>query len=270
MNKIVVLSEGRIVEVDNHENLMFLEGHYHALITKQVLVEEDENIEETDESKPCRRYSSRDFKEMSLQTNPAKITEGEESNTEVIKKILVLNGPENFMIITGGFLAVLTGAVPPAYTVVFGNVFGVRNRSINQRFSNTPYSDSKELERRRSNKRILSLFFASPNTRNLNCIVDVLEGQFDCFTKSSCNCFLLCRLFLLFQTLLFGVVGEKLTKRLRSFLFASMLYQEVGWYDRSENETGALCSKLSSDAAWVQRVRIVPGFFWLRLLHHVI
>lgn len=36
--------------------------------------------------------------------------------------------------------------------------------------------------------------------------------------------------------------------------FCSMINQEIGWFDLPENSTGALCSKLASDAANVQGV----------------
>ena len=40
--------------------------------------------------------------------------------------------------------------------------------------------------------------------------------------------------------------------RLRGLIFETMLRQEVGWFDNPSNGTGALCSKLSTDAAAVQ------------------
>lgn len=54
---------------------------------------------------------------------------------------------------------------------------------------------------------------------------------------------------------MFGIAGENLTKRLRIEMFVSMVRQEMGWYDRKENGVGALCARLSSEAAQVQGVR---------------
>lgn len=53
---------------------------------------------------------------------------------------------------------------------------------------------------------------------------------------------------------MFSIAGEKLTMRLRSEMFKSMLRQEMGWYDRKDNGVGALCAKLSGEAAHVQGV----------------
>ena len=51
---------------------------------------------------------------------------------------------------------------------------------------------------------------------------------------------------------MFGISGENLTKRLRSQGFKSMLSQEIAWFDEPENNIGALCTRLSVEAAAVQ------------------
>lgn len=55
-----------------------------------------------------------------------------------------------------------------------------------------------------------------------------------------------------FQCYMFNIAGVKLTNRLRVLSFGSMLQQEMGWYDESKNSIGALCARLSSDAAGIQ------------------
>ena len=58
-----------------------------------------------------------------------------------------------------------------------------------------------------------------------------------------------------FQVAMFTVAGEYLTLRMRKLAFAAMLKQEMGWFDQPNNNTGALCSRLSADAAAIQGVR---------------
>ena len=55
-----------------------------------------------------------------------------------------------------------------------------------------------------------------------------------------------------FQVAMFTVAGEHLTLRMRKMAFAAMLKQEMGWFDHPNNNTGALCSRLSADAAAIQ------------------
>lgn len=55
---------------------------------------------------------------------------------------------------------------------------------------------------------------------------------------------------------MFSLSGETLTSRLRKLTFAAMLRQEVAWFDEDKNAVGALCSRLSGDAASVQGVSV--------------
>ncbi|CAF1238971.1 unnamed protein product, partial [Didymodactylos carnosus] len=59
-----------------------------------------------------------------------------------------------------------------------------------------------------------------------------------------------------FVNFLFACSGECLTKRLRSNAFLIILRQELGWFDKQENNTGALCRMLASDAAEIQSLAI--------------
>ncbi|KAM7316116.1 hypothetical protein ACRRTK_024796 [Alexandromys fortis] len=54
------------------------------------------------------------------------------------------------------------------------------------------------------------------------------------------------------QGFTFGKAGEILTKRLRYHVFKSMLRQDMSWFDDHRNSTGALTTRLASDAADVK------------------
>lgn len=43
--------------------------------------------------------------------------------------------------------------------------------------------------------------------------------------------------------------------RMRAISFASMLRQEIGWFDREENNIGALVTRLSSDTSSLKVIR---------------
>nr|XP_033787111.1 ATP-dependent translocase ABCB1 [Geotrypetes seraphini] len=53
------------------------------------------------------------------------------------------------------------------------------------------------------------------------------------------------------QGFTFGKSGEILTKRLRLLAFKAMLRQEIGWFDDPKNSTGALTTRLATDASQV-------------------
>ncbi|KAL5991267.1 hypothetical protein ACLOJK_012174 [Asimina triloba] len=46
----------------------------------------------------------------------------------------------------------------------------------------------------------------------------------------------------------FAVMGERLTKRIREKMLQRMLTFEVGWFDRDENSSSAVCARLASEA----------------------
>ena len=50
----------------------------------------------------------------------------------------------------------------------------------------------------------------------------------------------------------FGIMGAKLSRRVRVLLFRALLTQEVGWFDKEENNSGALTSRLGTDAQHVR------------------
>ncbi|CAF0864240.1 unnamed protein product [Rotaria sordida] len=52
----------------------------------------------------------------------------------------------------------------------------------------------------------------------------------------------------------FAISGSKLTQRIRSKAFACLLRQEVAYFDRPENSSGAICTRLSLDASAVQEM----------------
>ncbi|KAF8653189.1 hypothetical protein HU200_062639 [Digitaria exilis] len=55
-------------------------------------------------------------------------------------------------------------------------------------------------------------------------------------------------LFYTIQHYNFGSMGENLTKRVREHMLTKLLTFEIGWFDRDENSTGAICSQLAKDA----------------------
>ncbi|PIA30334.1 hypothetical protein AQUCO_05600043v1 [Aquilegia coerulea] len=50
----------------------------------------------------------------------------------------------------------------------------------------------------------------------------------------------------------FGVMGEHLTKRIREAMLAKVLTFEIEWFDHENNSSGALCSRLSTEANLVR------------------
>ncbi|XP_059085287.1 ATP-dependent translocase ABCB1-like isoform X5 [Tigriopus californicus] len=58
------------------------------------------------------------------------------------------------------------------------------------------------------------------------------------------------------QISMFTLAGEHLTLRMRKLSFEAMLRQEMAWFDLPSNSTGALCTRISSDASAIQGLAI--------------
>ncbi|KAK6933229.1 ABC transporter type 1, transmembrane domain [Dillenia turbinata] len=54
------------------------------------------------------------------------------------------------------------------------------------------------------------------------------------------------------QHFYFGIMGEKMTERVRRMMFSAMLRNEVGWFDEEENSADSLSMLLANDATFVR------------------
>ncbi|XP_058099065.1 ABC transporter B family member 20-like isoform X2 [Magnolia sinica] len=54
------------------------------------------------------------------------------------------------------------------------------------------------------------------------------------------------------QHFYFGIMGEKMTERVRRMMFSAMLRNEVGWFDEEENSADTLSVRLANDATFVR------------------
>ncbi|XP_060207621.1 ABC transporter B family member 2-like [Lycium barbarum] len=52
----------------------------------------------------------------------------------------------------------------------------------------------------------------------------------------------------------FGIIGERLTLRVREMMFSAMLRNEIGWFDEMHNSSSTLASRLESDATLLRTV----------------
>ncbi|XP_026443149.1 ABC transporter B family member 20-like [Papaver somniferum] len=54
------------------------------------------------------------------------------------------------------------------------------------------------------------------------------------------------------QHFYFGIMGEKMTERVRRMMFSAMLRSEVGWFDEEDNSADNLSMRLANDATFVR------------------
>ncbi|CAG9855747.1 unnamed protein product [Phyllotreta striolata] len=212
-NKIIVLSNGVVVEEGTHEQLMGLKKEYFRLVTAQVksleafaqsnhvkaetkALVDDEEIMETSDSKDIADESD-DFS-----------VDNDSSFIEIIK----MNAPEWPYILVAAIGSVIMGCGMPVFAVLFGSILGT-----------LAYSDEDYVH----------------SETNKFCLYYVIAGFISMISTFS-------------QLYLLGVAGEKMTERVRAQLFQAMISQEIGFFDKKANGVGALCSRLSSEASSIQ------------------
>lgn len=227
-DKIVVISDGKVVEQGTHEELLALKGHYHALVTAQQLNKidemENENEEESEDKahKKLGRLMSivsrasstgSDIHTHEEERSPV-VADAEEEEPPPISMMTILkkNMPEYPYILLGSFGSIVIGFAMPLFAVLFGDILGVMAKENDD--------DIRE----------------GTNEYSLYFVIAGVSVGIATFT----------------QMFTYGVAGEKLTMRLRGEMFEAMVRQEVAWFDKKSNSSGSLCARLSGDASSVQ------------------
>ncbi|KAJ3146427.1 Multidrug resistance protein 1 [Geranomyces michiganensis] len=280
-DRIVVMNQGKIVEIGDHQSLIAADGVYKKLVDMQQIAREDderfagtEMYEEAVTSydsqgtvnSPTRRGSttatgkrkSLDIKLHETITESDQKTDDdvdqsrspfayltrmasglsgrsrtrqsaseielglpddakeEKMPTRFFRRLLMIHRPEWSLLMLGVCAAILSGAIYPVYAIMYGYILEVFT-----------LLDLDEM-RRQANRWAAGYIVVA---------VGAGIGNFG-------------------VSYLFGKIGERVTTRLRTMLFDAMLRQEVGWFDREENRTGSLVSRIAIDTA---RVNVLVG-----------
>ena len=227
---IVALEKGSVREIGRHEELMAQKGLYHSLVLRQLGEKEPEtgdcketsrleDVTKENESKqmPSGLGDSHETK-AALQLSQEETSKEQVDNEEtelpksVMARLLRTNQPEISFIIFGCLATVAVASMMPILAVLFGRMLKILS-----------FSDIEKARTDSTHYALLMLLLCGSGALSQS-----LQG------------------------LMFSISGENLTKRLRVMAFRAMLAQEMAWHDKSENNTGSLCARLSNDASKVQ------------------
>ncbi|CAF1209199.1 unnamed protein product [Rotaria sordida] len=220
-HQIYVLDKGSVIEEGTHETLMAKEGgKYQAMVKRQQI----EGIyDDQDDMMSIQKATEEDEKsilERSRLISDGQILDFNKQSSKsfrqrfVFLRLLSMNSPEWITILIGCIACILNGAAQPLFACLLVKIV--------EAFKYCSVSE------RRHHILLTSFLF-------------LLLGV---------------GLFILrfFQYTAFAISGSKLTERIRSKAFACLLRQEVAYFDRPENSSGAICTRLSSDASAVQEM----------------
>uniref|UniRef100_A0A2K5CHQ4 ATP binding cassette subfamily B member 4 n=1 Tax=Aotus nancymaae TaxID=37293 RepID=A0A2K5CHQ4_AOTNA len=226
---IAGFEDGVIVEQGSHSELMKKEGVYFKLVNMQTSGSQiqSEEFELNGEkaatgmapngwkSRLFRHSTQKNLKNSRLCQNSLDVEiDGLEANVPPVSflKVLKLNKTEWPYFVVGTVCAIANGGLQPAFSVIFSEMIAIFG----------PGDDA--VKQQKCN--MFSLLFL--------CL-----GIISFFT-------------FFLQGFTFGKAGEILTTRLRSMAFKAMLRQDMSWFDDHKNSTGALSTRLATDAAQVQ------------------
>eukprot|EP01018_Ginkgo_biloba_P008960 Gb_02468 [translate_table: standard] len=227
---IAVVQAGHVVESGSHEDLIQREhGAYAALVKLQNRTASSEDVIEGDQAGASRESHGSRVSRTSSSPSPLSDKPGvghvEDSqpveSTKVFPppsfhRLLLLNAPEWKQALMGCLGAIGFGAVQPVYTFYTGSMVFVFF-----------LKDHDEIKLK---TRTYSLIFLS---------IAIVS-----FTVN------------MIQHYNFGAMGELLTKRVRERMLSKILTFEVGWFDQEENSSGAVCSRLATEANTLSAVTI--------------
>ncbi|XP_045876168.1 phosphatidylcholine translocator ABCB4 isoform X4 [Meles meles] len=228
---IAGFEDGVIVEQGSHRELMKKEGVYFRLVNMQMSGNQIQSGEfdlELNNEKGAADMAPNGWKSRLLRNSTRKSlrnsqkyqngldVEAKELDENVppvsFLKVLKLNKTEWPYFVVGTVCAIANGALQPAFSIIFSEMIAVFG----------PGDD--DVKQQKCN--MFSLLFLG-------------LGIISFFT-------------FFLQGFTFGKAGEILTTRLRSLAFRAMLRQDMSWFDDHKNSTGALSTRLATDASQVQ------------------
>ncbi|KAF9435657.1 Multidrug resistance protein 1 [Entomortierella beljakovae] len=246
---IYVMEHGHVVASGTHESLLAQGGLYAEFVSNQQLktrkVQENDDLVMPTSSSPShdhvkivdeipdkiRRTFSRKLSGMSStksdlgRSTTAEVMDEampdyEREKKEAAKKLRLQNAPitrtikymrpDISLVTFGVFFAFTQGAIFPVFSQVLSNAI----KALSQ--YNTP---SYDLIQKANHSALLFVFLAA--------VAFVGFGG---------------------AQICFMIVGERVTRRMRSLSYRAILSQEMAFFDRPENSTGALTSRLATDS----------------------
>ncbi|KAI3722358.1 hypothetical protein L2E82_33394 [Cichorium intybus] len=219
---IVVVQNGQVVESGSHADLIQLEnGFYTSLVRLQETKQNDEPCNPC----PCppgpSLVSSTNIRQQSIMSRSSSANSANnvvddnftpQANQVIpvpsFRRLLAMNIPEYRQALCGSVGAILSGAVQPVYSFGMGSMISVYF-----------LADHDEIKHKTM---IYALWFASLAVFTM--VINIIQHY---------N---------------FASMGEYLTKRVREKMLSKILTFEIGWFDKDENSSGAICSRLAKDA----------------------
>lgn len=231
---IAGFKEGEIVERGTHDQLMAKDGVYKTLVTMQTQDRDEEEEEEiiaayVDDGKKPTPSHGKLKRLMSTTSDVGSATEDEVEETGDLKGKKKKKKKKEEKEESAPFSRIIRLNSPEWPLILFGTFCSILNGGVQPAFA-VIFAEvigvfAEDEETQKKNVAMYSLI-----------LVGIGAGSFFA---------------MLGQAYLFGKSGECLTLRIRQMVFRAMLRQDISWFDDHKNSTGALTTRLATDASQV-------------------
>ncbi|KAF5193612.1 Abc transporter b family member [Thalictrum thalictroides] len=249
-NFIVVLQSGKVIESGTHDELIQANNQEGGVYSKMVQLQQ--KTMQTEALYPS--YSPTEF-------NLSKINLPNSISVPSSR----LNSPA-FYLSPASYSIIPVDHISPAPYSITHSHSSYENEEQNLKLSSNAPSPQWRLlmMNRREWKRTLlgclgAIGFGAVQPMHAYCLGSIASVYFlpdDSHIKSETKFY--CFIFLaiagisfimnLLQHYNFAIMGERLTKRVREKMLAKVLTFEIGWFDRDENTSAAICARLATEA----------------------
>ncbi|KAL0438399.1 UNVERIFIED_CONTAM: ABC transporter B family member 13 [Sesamum latifolium] len=223
VDMIIVLKNGRVVETGTHMELMSKAGEYASLVNLQVSEHKtsprSDNITRAPGIRSNQDYACDEMSQQQLKqiTKDELETTDRELSEQIsvsspVWELIKLNAPEWPCALLGSLGAILAGMEAPLFALAITH--------------------------------ILTVFYSHDDSR----IKQEVQQMSFIFVGAA----MVTILVYLLQHYFYTLMGERLIARVRLLMFKAMLSNEIAWFDKDENSTGSLASKLATDATLVR------------------
>ncbi|CAF1074842.1 unnamed protein product [Rotaria sp. Silwood1] len=220
-HRIYVLTNGHVIEQGQHEKLMADER---SIYRETVKIQQAETTEDDTDTIMNQAIVEDDDKQKTIVEGSRLLSDDDkadvdqslssESRRPIFVRLISMNSPEWKIILIGCLACLASGASQSVFAILLSKIIDA-------------FGECDYVKQRR-------------HVFVLSSLLLVIGAVILCIH--------------LIQFIAFAWSGSKLTQRIRIKAFEQLLCQEVAYFERPENSSGAICNRLSSEALAIQQM----------------